>query len=225
MGTEAAEEKGSSPVERNTSLLVSRSPSSPKHASLPAKKAKLAARKKALLTKKAALVEHKRSHRAELSTRAVAHWKMLGPRARRAYMERVRTALEMEGFQSTALQWRHKGHAYGLIKDLGDKQVHVRVYEDGVIDAEIEIHKRYLEHLWSPRPSAHRQVLKIFRKHGIPIHFVNEKYIPQVGATRSRYPKMRTRVSHLIAGAAGTLGVTGLYVAKLYLERVRTRRG
>lgn len=185
----------------------------------------LAARKKKLLAKKAALVEAKRAHRAELSARATAHWRMLGPRARRAYMERVRTALEMEGFESTALQWRHKGHAYGLVKDLGDKQVHVRVYEDGVIDAEIEIHKRYLEHLWSPRPSAHRQVLKIFQKHGIPIHFVNEKYIPHVGATRSRYPKMRTRVAHLIAGAAGTLGVTGLYVAKLYLERVRTRRG
>lgn len=163
-------------------------------------------------------------HRAELSARAAVHWKMLGPRARRAYMERVRTILEMEGFQTTPFQWKHKGHAYGLIKDLGDKQIHVRVYEDGVIDAEIEIHKRYLEHLWSPRPSAHRQVLKIFQKHGIPIHFVNEKYIPQVGATRFRYPKMRTRVSHLIAGAAGTLGVTGMYVAKLYLDRVRTRR-
>jgi hypothetical protein len=205
--------------------MVARSPSKTKKAAVASKKRLLARQKRILEAKRVALVEAKRGHRADLSARAMAHWKMQGARARRAYMERVRTALEMEGFESTPFQWRHKGHAYGLIKDLGDKQIHVRVYDDGVIDAEIEIHKRYLEHLWSPRPSAHRQVLRIFRKHAIPIHFVNEKYIPQVGATRSRYPKMRTRVSHLIAGAAGTVGVAGIYVAKLYLDRVRTRRG
>ena len=204
---------------------MARTASSKKNAGRTAKKDLLQRRKKALEEKKAALVEEKRRHRAALSARAVSHWRMHGPRARRAYMERVRTALEMEGFTSTPFQWKHKGHAYGLVKDLGDKQIHVRVYDDGVIDAEIEIHKRYLEHLWSPRPSAHRQVVRIFQKHGIPIHFVNEKYIPQVGATRSRYPRMRTKVSHLIAGAASTFGVAGIYVAKLYLDRVRTRRG
>ncbi|MBI2077580.1 MAG: hypothetical protein HYT80_04300 [Euryarchaeota archaeon] len=158
-----------------------------------------------------------------MSDLAGAHWNVQGHRAKHAYLERIRSALEKEGFQSTVLQWRHKGHAYGLIKDLGDKQIHVRVYEDGVVDAEIEIHKRYLEHLWSPRPSAHKQVQRIFTKHGIPIHFVNEKYLPQVGANRKVYPKMRTRVSHLIAGAAAGLGLAGLYVARMYLSRVKRR--
>jgi hypothetical protein len=146
---------------------------------------------------------------------------MQGHRARHAYLERIRSALEREGFRSTAFQWRHKGHAYGLIKDLGDKQIHVRVYGDGVVDAEIEIHKRYLEHLWSPRPSAHRQITQIFRKYGIPIHFVNEKYIPQVGAARKKYPQRRTKVSHVIAGAAGGLGIAGLYAARIILTRMR----
>lgn len=205
---------------------MARSPASPKKASLTvAKKRALARKRKALLAKKAFLVEEKRRHRLGLSARAMAHWKMHGVRARRAYMERVRTALEMEGFRTTRFQWRHKGHAYGLIRDLGDKQIHVRVYEDGVVDAEIEIHKRFVEHLWSPRPSAHRQIFRIFKKHGIPVHFVNEKYIPQVGATRARYPRMRTRVAHVLAGAGATFGVAGVYVAKLYLDRVRTRRG
>ena len=168
-------------------------------------------------------VEAKRAHRLQLSDLAGRHWRLKGHRAKHAYLERIRTALEKEGFRSTLLQWRHKGHAYGLIKDLGDKQIHVRVYEDGVVDAEIEVHKRFLQHLWSPRPSAHRQVQKIFAKHGIPIRFVNEKYLPQVGATRRSYPQMRTKVSHLIAGAGAGLGIAGLYVARIYLSRVKRR--
>lgn len=163
----------------------------------------------------------KRRHRLQLSERAEAHWKMEGARARHAYLERVRFALEREGFRSTPFQWRHKGHEFGLVKDLGDKQIHVRVYEDGVIDAEVEIHKRYLQHLWSPRPSAHRQVHAIFRKYGIPVKFVNEKYIPQVGPDRRKFPKARTKVAHLLAGAGGALGVAGIYAARLVLQRVK----
>lgn len=189
--------------------------------SRPAPRKRIRAVDAAREARKLQAVAVKRAHRGELSGRAAKHWKLLGVRARRAYLERIRSALEREGFTSTPFQWRHKGHAYGLIKDLGDKQIHVRVYEDGVVDAEIEIHKRYLEHLWSPRPSAHRQIHRIFRKYGIPIHFVNEKYIPQVGATRKKYPKRRTRVAHLIAGAAGGLGVAGLYAARLLLTRMR----
>lgn len=163
----------------------------------------------------------KRLHRMELSQKAESHWKLQGHRARHAYLERIRSALEREGFRSTAFQWRHKGHAYGLVKDLGDKQIHVRVYEDGVIDAEIEIHKRYLQHLWSPRPSAHRQVSAIFQKHGIPVKFVNERYIPQVGPDRKRFPKARTKVAHLLAGAGGALGIAGIYAARLMLQRMK----
>lgn len=163
----------------------------------------------------------KRLHRLQLSERAEAHWKLEGARARHAYLERIRSALEREGFRSTPFQWRHKGHEYGLVKDLGDKQIHVRVYQNGVIDAEVEIHKRYLQHLWSPRPSAHRQVQAIFRKYGIPVKFVNEKYIPQVGPDRRHFPKARTKVSHLLAGAGGALGIVGIYAARLVLQRVK----
>lgn len=189
-----------------------------------ARRERLARRRDRYKKNKAEAIREKRALRRSLSAKAAAHWTLRGARARRAYMERVRTALEMEGFASTPFQWRHKGHAYGLIKDLGDKQVHVRVYDDGVVDAEIEIHKRYVQHLWSPRRSAHRQVQRIFQRHGIPVHFVNERYLPQVGAGRAQYPRLRTKVSHVIAGAAGTLGAAGLYVAKLYLDRLRVRR-
>ena len=170
------------------------------------------------------LVAKKRLHRDSLSEQAGSHWKLHGKRAKRAYLERVRTALEAEGFRSTPFQWRHKGHEYGLIKDLGHNQIHVRVYEDGVIDAEIEVHKRYLEHLWSPRPSAHREVKEIFQRHGIPIRFVNEHYLPQVGAHRRKFPKARTSVAQLVAGAAGGIGIVGLYTARIILGRMKRGR-
>lgn len=168
-------------------------------------------------------VAAKRSHRADLTRQAQARWKLEGARARNAYLRRIRSALEREGFRSTPFQWRHKGHAFGLIKDLGDKQIHVRVYEDGVVDAEVEIHKRYVQHLWSPRPSAHKEVQKIFRRHGIPVQLVNEQYLPQVGAARTRFPQARTKVSHVLAGAAGTMGVIGIYAARLILKRMARR--
>lgn len=165
----------------------------------------------------------KRSYRADLARQAQARWKLEGARARNAYLRRIRSALEREGFRSTPFQWRHKGHAFGLIKDLGDKQIHVRVYKDGVVDAEVEIHKRYVQHLWSPRPSAHKEVQEVFRRHGIPVQLVNEQYLPQVGAARTRFPQARTKVSHVLAGAAGTMGVIGIYAARLVLKRMARR--
>ncbi len=165
-------------------------------------------------------VAERREYRAKLSKKAGGRWEKEGHEARIAYMEAVREALEAEGYQSTPFQWRHKGHAYGLIKDLGEKQIHVRVYEDGVIDAEIEVHKRYLQHIWSPRPSAHEEVHRILEKHGIATELVNEQYLPQVGPLRDRFPDRLVKVSHVAGSAAAVVG--GLVVAslaRLYLKK------
>lgn len=167
----------------------------------------------------------KRDHRRRLSARAAQHWQRTGDDERRGYLDRVRRALEAEGFRSTPLQWKHRGHAFGLVKDRGDRQIHVRVYEDGVIDAELEIHRRFLEHLLSPRPSAHRLVRGLLAKHGIPTHLLNERYIPRLAAARRRYPKTRTPVRRVLGGAAGLVGgVVALSVARFYLDRLRKRR-
>lgn len=165
-------------------------------------------------------VEERRRHRARLSQRGSGRWDEEGEQARLAYLEAVRAALEAEGYRSTPFQWKHKGHAYGLIKDLGEKQVHVRVYEDGVVDAEIEVHKRYLQHIWSPRPSAHEEVQRILEKHGIETELVNEQYLPQVGPLRERFPDRLVKVSHVAGSAAAVVG--GLVVASLarmYLKK------
>lgn len=170
-------------------------------------------------------VEAKRAHRERLAEVALDHWSEAGPAQRATYLAKVRSALIAEGFRSTPFQWRHRGHAFGLIKEHGhDKQIHVRVYDNGVIDAEVEIHKRYVQHIYSPRPSAHRYVQRVFSKHGIPTHLVNEHYVPRVGAARQKYPKRRTRVSHVIGGAAGFVGgVVAVSVARMVLRRWRGR--
>jgi hypothetical protein len=168
-----------------------------------------------------AWVDERRRHRHGLSQAGQKRWDKVGDQARLAYLEAVRAALEAEGYTSTAFQWRHKGHAYGLIKDLGDKQIHVRVYQDGVIDAEIEIHKRYLQHLWSPRPSAHDEVQKVFDKHGIDTELVNEQYLPQVGPLREAFPERRTKVTTVAGSAAAVVG--GLVVASLARMYVKRR--
>lgn len=165
-------------------------------------------------------VEQRRKHRAKLSQKGSERWDDEGEEARLAYLEAVREALEAEGYKSTPFQWRHKGHAYGLIKDLGEKQIHVRVYEDGVIDAEIEVHKRYLQHIWSPRPSAHEEVHRILEKHGLETELVNEQYLPHVGPLRERFPDRLVKVSHVAGSAAAVVG--GLVVAslaRLYLKK------
>jgi hypothetical protein len=183
-------------------------------------------RPRALSPAQAAAIAAKREHRQKLSEIALDHWSTAGDVERAAYLARVRAALLAEGYRSTPFQWRHRGHAFGLIKEYGpDKQIHVRVYDNGVIDAEYEIHKRYLQHLYSPRPSAHRVVQRIFTKHGIPTHLVNVHYLPQVGAHRRTYPKRRTKVSSVAVGSAASVvgGWVAVSVARMVLRRWRGR--
>ena len=165
----------------------------------------------------------KRAHRARLATDAANHWKSHGEPRRLAYLGAVRSALEAEGFHPTRFQWRHGGQAFGLVRDEGDHhQVHVRVYENGIIDAEWELHRRYLSHAISPRPSAHREIQKIFTKHRVPVAFVNEHYLPQVGAARTKFPASRAKVSHVIGGAVGIFGsVAVLSIARFALKRAK----
>lgn len=165
-------------------------------------------------------VAARRDHRASLSEKGAERWAETGEEARMAYLEAVRAALEAEGYKSTPFQWKHKGHAYGLIKDLGQKQIHVRVYEDGVIDAEIEIHKRYMQHIWSPRPSAHEEVQKILRKHGLDTELVNEQYLPQVGPLRERFPDRLVKVSTVAGSTAAVVGsLVVASLARMYLKK------
>jgi len=63
-------------------------------------------------------------------------------------LEVVKRILLSEGFYEPLLQKRKRGQVFGLIKPLNELvEVHVRGYEDGTLDAEVELSREYLEHL------------------------------------------------------------------------------
>ncbi len=58
-----------------------------------------------------------------------------------------RYLIELQGFES-AIPSFPRGERYSLRKVLGDVwELHLRLYSDGFIDAEIEIRREYLEHI------------------------------------------------------------------------------
>jgi len=64
------------------------------------------------------------------------------------YLDRAKEALIKEGFRDTLLQFWKPGQVFGLVKPLDDTyEIHVRGYQDGTLDAEIEVSREYLEHL------------------------------------------------------------------------------
>ncbi len=61
----------------------------------------------------------------------------------------VKRILLNEGFYEPLLQAWKPGQVFGLVKPLNELiEVHVRGYEDGTLDAEVELSREYLEHLW-----------------------------------------------------------------------------
>ena len=93
------------------------------------------------------------------------------------WLKRVENVLKEEGFEHTYLQVWKEGQVFGLIKRIDDKwEMHVRGFEDGHLEAEIEISREYLEHLDDRyRRSAVRELSKILSKYNIP-HKVTGDY-------------------------------------------------
>jgi len=100
-------------------------------------------------------------------------------------LPRIQKILYEVGFHDFALQtWKEK-QIWGLAKDISqdeliqitgnlpglgdfpDLQYHIRAYSDGRLEAEIEIHRFDLRHLWSCRPSAHNQIASILYRYNI----------------------------------------------------------
>jgi len=64
------------------------------------------------------------------------------------YLDRAKEVLIKEGFRDTPLQIWKPEQVFGLVKPLDDVyEIHVRGYQDGTLDAEIEVPREYLEHL------------------------------------------------------------------------------
>lgn len=120
--------------------------------------------------------------------------------------EQARQALHEEGFQWELWQKPKRGVLYGLIRRDGeDMQTHVRYYKDDVIRAEREISNDYIEHLISPRESAHDEIERLLAEHGITDVTVSEKDFPE--RMKGQMPTTRTPWKPLAVGLGAIAGI------------------
>jgi hypothetical protein len=88
-------------------------------------------------------------------------------------LEVVRRILLSEGFHEPLLQGWREGQVFGLVKPLNELvEVHVRGYEDGTLDAEVELSREYLEHLWYGSKPYYGYLIDILERHNIPFSIV-----------------------------------------------------
>ncbi|MBW3582005.1 MAG: hypothetical protein KY455_02805 [Euryarchaeota archaeon] len=140
------------------------------------------------------------------------------------FLERAKQALKAEGFIETPFQYRKKRQVFGLIKDHGhDLQLHVRAFADGIIESEVELSNRYVEHLVSPRRSAHAEIKAVFEKHGIETETINEEFQTRTGSTKTRMPRTRTKTTDLVKGGIGLAGALGAVAVARFVQRRKRR--
>jgi hypothetical protein len=84
-------------------------------------------------------------------------------------MDEVKRVLISEGFTDPSpLQVWKPGQTFGLVRSVNDKlEMHVRGYDDGSLDSEVELSRDYLEHPYDCRPFF-GPLLQILSRHGIP---------------------------------------------------------
>jgi len=64
------------------------------------------------------------------------------------WLEMAKEVLGQEGFRHTPLQVVKPGQVFGLVKKVADIwEMHVRGFDDGRLESEIEISRDYFEHL------------------------------------------------------------------------------
>lgn len=90
----------------------------------------------------------------------------------------VKRALLDEGFEPTVLQIVKPGQVFGLVKDISNVwQMHVRGFEDGHLESEIEISRYYLEHPSTSRPAT-EELRKILDQHNIQHNWEGQLVAP-----------------------------------------------
>lgn len=85
-------------------------------------------------------------------------------------LEGIRQVLLAEGFKDTRLQITKPRQVFGLVKRLSDVwEMHVRGFEGGALESEIEVSRDYFEHLDDRyRKDATNELLSILKQYGIP---------------------------------------------------------
>lgn len=138
--------------------------------------------------------------------------------AERDRRHRVKEALSEAGFKWEPWQKPERGMVFGMIRqhECGEMQTHVRYYKDGTVKAEHEIAHHFLEHLISPRTSAHDEVEAILETHGIDDVDVLEKDFPD--RMKGEMPSSRTPWKP-VAMAAGAVLFGAIFGGKAIFGR------
>ncbi len=95
----------------------------------------------------------------------------------RLYVEDLYKHFIKEGFEKATPAWP-KGEKYSLRKVLSDIwELHVRIYETGFIDAEVEVRREFIEHLTtSRRINVIYEIFKFYRDVYDKLHVL---YVPK----------------------------------------------
>lgn len=107
------------------------------------------------------------------------------------YLESVRQVLLVEGFEDTMLQIVKPGQVFGLVKRLSPEwEMHVRGFENGVLESEIEVSRDYFEHLDDRFcKDATSELVDLLERYGIPYRL--DGTLPQI-AVKLEAPKTLT---------------------------------
>jgi len=132
----------------------------------------------------------------------------------RRWLESVKNVLLAEGFKPTILQMMKPGQVFGLVKDMGDIwQMHVRSFEDGRLESEIEISRHYLEHPGTSRPAT-EELCGILNRHNIPYNWEGQLRTPV--QVKTEPPGTLTDWRPLLA--IGVLTAAAVAIAYLFRE-------
>lgn len=140
------------------------------------------------------------------------------------WLRAAKAILLAEGFKRDPLrQARKPGMVWGVVRqEPNHMQIHVRAFKDGRLETEHELSNRYIQHLWSHRWGAHKEVKDILAKHSLPTERVSETFLPITGSYEGkRMPAGRTKTTHMIA--AGLVAVA-VFVGWRFLKRTVLRR-
>jgi hypothetical protein len=140
------------------------------------------------------------------------------------WLRAAKAILLAEGFKRDPLrQARKPGMVWGLVRQEPDHmQIHVRAFKDGRLETEHELSNRYIQHLWSHRWGAHKEVKDILAKHSLPTERVSETFLPITGSYEGKVmPGGRTKTTSLIA--AGVVAVA-VFVGWRMLKKTVLRR-
>jgi hypothetical protein len=135
------------------------------------------------------------------------------------WLRSVKAVLLAEGFKRDPKQFRKPGQVWGVVRqEPQDMQIHVRAFQDGRLESEVELSNKYIQHLWSHRRNAHPEVTDILARNGFPTERVSETFVPVTGSHEGKaMPDGRTKPRSV---ALPLLVGLGLLLGRNYLKRI-----